>query len=37
MPIKKHINLNQGCFLNPANKQIVVNLASEDILNLITQ
>ncbi|MFN6525670.1 hypothetical protein [Nostoc sp. ChiSLP03a] len=37
MSIKKHINLNQGCFLNPANKQIVVNLASEDILNLITQ
>ena len=37
MTIKKHINLNQGCFLNPANKQIVVNLASEDILNLITQ
>ncbi|WP_445630044.1 hypothetical protein [Nostoc sp. DSM 114167] len=37
MPINKHINLNQGCFLNPANKQIVVNLASEDILNLITQ
>ncbi|MEH2125825.1 hypothetical protein [Nostoc sp.] len=37
MPIKKHINLNQGCFLNPANQQIVVNLASEDILNLITQ
>ncbi|MEH2208662.1 MAG: hypothetical protein V7K53_32100 [Nostoc sp.] len=37
MPIKKHINLNQGCFLNPADKQIVVNLASEDILNLIAQ
>ncbi|MDZ8035567.1 MULTISPECIES: hypothetical protein [unclassified Nostoc] len=37
MPIKKHINLNQGCFLNPANKQIVVNLASKDILNLIVQ
>ncbi|MEH1984856.1 MULTISPECIES: hypothetical protein [unclassified Nostoc] len=37
MPIKKHINLNQGCFLKPANKQIVLNLASEDILNLITQ
>ncbi|MDZ7955015.1 hypothetical protein [Nostoc sp. DedQUE09] len=37
MPIKNHINLNQGCFLNPANKQIVVNLASENILNLITQ
>ncbi|MDZ8070738.1 MAG: hypothetical protein RMY64_34870 [Nostoc sp. DedQUE08] len=37
MPIKKHINLNQGCFLNPANKQIVVNLASKDILNLIAQ
>ena len=37
MTIKKYINLNQGCFLNPANKQIVVNLASEDILNLITQ
>ncbi|WP_292774702.1 hypothetical protein [Nostoc sp. NMS9] len=37
MPIKKHINLNQGCFLNPTNKLIVVNLGSEDILNLITQ
>ncbi|MEH2290852.1 hypothetical protein [Nostoc sp.] len=37
MPIKKHINLNQGCFLNPENKQIVVNLASEYILNVITQ
>jgi hypothetical protein len=37
MPIKKHINLNQGCFLNPADKKIVVNLASEDILTLITQ
>lgn len=37
MSIKKHINLNQGCFLNPANKQIVVNLASKDILNLIAQ
>ncbi|MEH2368105.1 hypothetical protein [Nostoc sp.] len=37
MPIQKHINLNQGCFLNSANKQIVVNLASEDILNLIAQ
>ncbi|MDZ8092187.1 MAG: hypothetical protein RMZ42_09620 [Nostoc sp. DedQUE05] len=37
MPIKKHINLNQGCFLNPANKQIVINLASKDILNLIAQ
>ncbi|WP_375473563.1 hypothetical protein [uncultured Nostoc sp.] len=37
MTIKKHINLNQGCFLHPVNKQIVVNLATEDILNLITQ
>ncbi|QFS51108.1 hypothetical protein [Nostoc sphaeroides] len=37
MPIKKHINLNLGSFLNPADKKIVVNLASEDILTLITQ
>jgi hypothetical protein len=37
MPIKKHINLNHGCFLNSTNKKIVVNLATGDILNLITQ
>jgi hypothetical protein len=37
MPIKKHINLNLGSFLNPAEKKIVVNLATEDILTLITQ
>ncbi|MEH2291757.1 hypothetical protein [Nostoc sp.] len=37
MPIKKNIELNQGCFLNPTEKKIVVNLASEDILTLITQ
>ncbi|WP_260446061.1 MULTISPECIES: hypothetical protein [unclassified Nostoc] len=37
MTIKKRIELNQGCFLNPANKKIVVNLASKDILTLITQ
>ncbi|MCC5611186.1 hypothetical protein LC612_31625 [Nostoc sp. CHAB 5834] len=37
MPTKKHINLNLGSFLNPADKKIVVNLASEDILTLITQ
>ncbi|WP_292749456.1 hypothetical protein [Nostoc sp. NMS4] len=37
MTIQKNIELNLGCFLNPANKKIVVNLASEDILNLITQ
>ncbi|MGF1939119.1 MAG: hypothetical protein RM347_033015 [Nostoc sp. ChiQUE02] len=37
MPIKKHINLNLGSFLNPVDKKIVVNLASEDILTLITQ
>jgi hypothetical protein len=37
MPIKKHINLNVGSFLNTADKKIVVNLASEDILTLITQ
>ncbi|WP_392480902.1 hypothetical protein [Nostoc sp. C110] len=37
MTIKKRIELNQGCFLNPANKKIVINLASKDILNLITQ
>jgi hypothetical protein len=37
MPVKKHINLNVGSFLNPTDKKIVVNLASEDILTLITQ
>ncbi|WP_228057958.1 hypothetical protein [Nostoc sp. LEGE 12447] len=37
MTIKKRIELNQGCFLNPANKKIVINLASKDILNIITQ
>lgn len=37
MPIKKHINLNVGSFLSPADKKIVVNLASKDILTLITQ
>jgi hypothetical protein len=37
MPIKKHINLNLGSFLNPADKKIVVNLATEHILTLITQ
>ncbi|MHC5778424.1 hypothetical protein [Nostoc sp.] len=37
MPIKKHINLNLGSLLNSADKKIVVNLASEDILTLITQ
>ena len=37
MPIKKHINLNLGSFLNTTDKKIVVNLASEDILTLITQ
>ncbi|MEH1922771.1 hypothetical protein [Nostoc sp.] len=37
MPIKKHINLNLGSFLNPVDKKIVVNLATEDILTLITQ
>jgi hypothetical protein len=37
MPIKKHINLNVGSFLNTADKKIVVHLASEDILTLITQ
>ncbi|MCC5604519.1 hypothetical protein [Nostoc favosum] len=37
MPIKKRIELSPGCFLNPADKKIVVNLASEDILTLITQ
>ncbi|BBD66247.1 hypothetical protein NIES4072_00740 [Nostoc commune NIES-4072] len=37
MPIKKHIDLNLGSFLNLADKKIVVNLASEDILNIITQ
>ncbi|MHC0066926.1 hypothetical protein ACWATR_29115 [Nostoc sp. UIC 10890] len=37
MPIKKPINLNQGSFLNPADKKIVVILDSEDILTLITQ
>jgi hypothetical protein len=37
MPNKKHINLNVGSFLNSADKKIVVNLATEDILTLITQ
>ena len=37
MPIKKHINLNLGSFLNSADQKIVVNLATEDILTLITQ
>ncbi|HYX14258.1 MAG TPA: hypothetical protein VE944_07800 [Nostoc sp.] len=37
MPIKKHIHLNIGSFLNPVDKKIIVNLASEDILTLITQ
>ncbi|MEH1768558.1 hypothetical protein [Nostoc sp.] len=37
MPIKKHINLNHGCLLNSTNKKIVVNLATGDILSLITQ
>ncbi len=37
MAIKKHINLDQGCFLNTADKKIVINLASEDILVVITQ
>lgn len=37
MPIKKHINLNPGSFLNSADNKIVVNLATEDILTLITQ
>ncbi|MHC5917143.1 MAG: hypothetical protein ACYTXE_40615 [Nostoc sp.] len=37
MPIKKHIDLNLGSFLNPADKKIVVNLESKDILSLITQ
>lgn len=37
MSIKKHINLNVGSFLNPTDKKIVVNLASEDILTLIMQ
>jgi hypothetical protein len=37
MPIKEHINLNQGCSLHTTTKKIVVSLATEDILNLITQ
>ena len=37
MPIKKRIELSPGSFLNPADKKIVVNLSSEDILTLITQ
>ena len=37
MPIKKHINLSLGSFLNPVDKKIVVNLSTEDILTLITQ
>ncbi|MEH2159381.1 hypothetical protein [Nostoc sp.] len=37
MAAKKHYLLNHGCFLNSTNKKIVVNLATGDILNLITQ
>ena len=37
MSIKKPIELNQGCFLNPTDQKIVVNLASEEILSLVTQ
>jgi hypothetical protein len=37
MTAKKHYLLNHGCFLNSTNKKIVVNLATGDILNLITQ
>ncbi|WP_199339863.1 hypothetical protein [Nostoc sp. FACHB-892] len=37
MPIKKRIELSPGAFLNPADKKIVVNLSTEDILTLITQ
>jgi hypothetical protein len=37
MPIKKRIELNLGCFLNPTDQKIVINLATEDILTLITQ
>ncbi len=37
MADKKHNLLNHGCFLNPVDKKIVVNLATEDILTLITQ
>jgi hypothetical protein len=37
MPIKKRIELSPGSFLNPAEQKIVVNLATEDILTLITQ
>ncbi|MEH2191552.1 MAG: hypothetical protein V7K98_02655 [Nostoc sp.] len=37
MSTKKRIDINQGSFLNPTDKKIVVNLESEDILTLITQ
>ncbi|AUB42218.1 hypothetical protein COO91_08330 [Nostoc flagelliforme CCNUN1] len=37
MPIKKRIELSLGSFLNSADQKIVVNLATEDILTLITQ
>jgi hypothetical protein len=37
MTAKKHYLINHGCFLNSTNKKIVVNLATGDILNLITQ
>ncbi|WP_292824124.1 hypothetical protein [Nostoc sp. JL33] len=37
MPIKKRIELSPGSFLNSADKKILVNLATEDILTLITQ
>ena len=37
MPIKKRIELSPGSSLNSADKKILVNLATEDILTLITQ
>ena len=37
MPIKKRIELSPGSFLNSADQKIVVNLATEDLLTLITQ
>ncbi|WP_228059135.1 hypothetical protein [Nostoc sp. LEGE 06077] len=37
MATSKQINLNYGCFLNPQNKKIVVNVKTGDILSLVTQ
>jgi len=37
MTTNKHISLNHGCYLNSTSKKIVVNVATGDILSLVTQ